>query len=871
MGGSKKQTVGYWYHPTFVLGLHMGPCDAFLRFRAGDVDAWSGELTASGTISIDAPDLWGGTESEGGIQGDVDVMFGEATQMPSAYYDSVFGADPSAHRGTVRLTFKGNGGYVAGPFGTHRALGRFGAMNPYPKAVATLTRRVFKGWDADACWYPEKAAIAMADSSATTVGYFAILTPTNGTVGLYADEQTVAPMTGTVLAIAQAAVNARNAAYEANSNPQRVWLISAYYDAPSGNVIAMGNANNHDPGDFLGVAAVAVSMICPDGYVAASNDSATVTCTLPTDLIGMNAAHLIYDSLVAECMQGEPVGLINDASFRAAADKLFDEGFGLCTEWDPDTETCEAFRQRICNVIGAHCSRSTVDGQWYLDLARGDYDLEALPVLTDDDILEFRCDPSTLDDAVNQVAVRWFDPLTKQERTTAPVHALGAIHAMGGIVPETADYLELPIESLADRCAARDLLAKATPTKRFSLATNRVPYAWRRGSYFRLQAPKRGIADMVCLVGEIGRGTLRSGGITLVAIQDVYSMPATSYVVGQPPVTGGTTAPVSVAFQLAVEAPYAELAGVLSAADLAALDADAGFVLVAGVRPSSGANYQLRTRLAGGEFDSAGTFDWCPGATVNEASDDLQETEFTLSAATDLAAVQLGSAAMWGSEMVRVDALDIDTGAVSFGRGCGDTVPHLHDAAERVYFYDTWSGSDQVEYVTGETVEAKLLTRIGTALLLEALAPTASVTLDQRAARPYAPARIRINGEAQPIALSGELVAAWVWRDRLLQADQLVDNEAASIGPEAGTTATVRWYVDGVLVQTDTAVTTTSQTYTPTEGGVLRVEIEAVRDGLASWQAQAREFLYSPAPAGFLETESGDLITRESGTPISLE
>jgi hypothetical protein len=578
----------------------------------------------------------------------------------------------------------------------------------------------------------------------------------------------------------------------------------------------------------------------------------------------MNPAHIVYDSLVTECMQGEPVALVSDASFRAAADKLFAEGFGLCPEWDPDQETVEAFRQRICNVIGAQCSRSTVDGLWYLDLVRGDYVVEDLPVLTDDDILEFQCDLSTLEDSVNQVSVRWFDPFTKQERTTAPVHALGAIHASGGIVPEIVSYPEIPIESLANRCAARDLQARATPTKRFTLTTNRVPYAWRRGSYFRLQTPKRGIADMVCLVGEISKGTLRSGAIKLIAIQDVYSMPTTTYLVGQPPASGGTTAPTAIQDEVLFEAPYVELVGELPATELAALDADAGFVQAVGVRPVAGLNYQLRTRPAGGEFDIAGTFDWCPSATIDAAADDVLVTEFILAGGTDLGAVPIGSAAKWGNEFVRVDALDLETGDVTFGRGCADTVPQPHAAGERVYFYDAWSSSDRTEYVTGETVEAKLLTRTGTALLDEADADLLSVILDQRAARPYPPGKLRItdalvSDAAYPANVVGEVTLTWAHRDRVLQADQLIDEGAASVGPEAGTTYTVRYYLDDVLDNTESGIAGTSSTpYTLSGNGAGRIEVEALRDGLTSWQAATAEFDYLVEPLDVRITVGGD-------------
>ena len=74
MGSSKKVTVSYWYKLIMHLGWCKGPIDALLEIRGGDRTAWSGELTSSGTISINAPNLFGGEKDQGGIVGDVDVL-----------------------------------------------------------------------------------------------------------------------------------------------------------------------------------------------------------------------------------------------------------------------------------------------------------------------------------------------------------------------------------------------------------------------------------------------------------------------------------------------------------------------------------------------------------------------------------------------------------------------------------------------------------------------------------------------------------------------------------------------------------------------------------------------------------------------------
>lgn len=909
MGSSKKVTVGYWYHPVMQLVLGRGPVDAILRVRGADVDAWTGEITASGTIAIDNPELWGGESSEGGIVGDLEVSMGDAAQTPNAYADAQLGADPSAHRGQLSMLFKG---------------GRFGAMNPYPKALSVMLRRILEGWElaGGSCWYPEKAPIPVAVSEPTVIAntaagwsYQVVAGVINTTTDLLIDALTL-PSAGYASGQMPFGHDPTVAAFEPPLPINTPWLpetslwLRRTISVPAGHVVTLagnienavifwingvrfGDVNRHNaqitslpafsitiPAELLLPGNNVLTMLCldeddvPDPSPSAllQNDATYFHCSISIgarDLLAINPAHALYYSLVSETMQGEPVGFVNEASFIAAADIFFAEGLGVCTEWDPDKETVEQFRARICEAVGARMSRSTVDGQWYLDVMRGVANPSGLPVLSDDDILDFELEPAVLDDAVNQVSIQWFDPLTKQERTTAPLQALGAIDA-GGVVAQTLSYTCLPTEGLALRAGERELRQRATPLKRFRLVANRRPYSWRTGNYFRLQAPKRGIADMVCLVGDIEKGTLRSGAISLTAVEDVFGMPATSYVTGQEPIPPASTAPVVVTEQRAFEAPYVELVQSMGAGDLAALAADAGYLAVVGARPGVGINYELNTRPAAGTYAAIGNFDWCPTAVVVQAAARL-DTSFSLASASLLGRVDVGTAALWGDEIVRVDAIDGGALTITLARGCADTVPQAHAAGERIWFFDAWAGSDLVEYVDGETAEAKLRTRTGTDILSLDFALAISATFDSRAHRPYPPGRMRINGLAAPANVETPgIEVTGAHRDRVLQADQLVDTEAASVGPEVGTTYGAR------LVRTDTEAQLDSQTGLSSPSatlaaeyvGEVRVELWSMRDGLESWQRQAMVFLYigdgRATEAGELrETEAGEIREQE--------
>lgn len=898
MGSKSKPTIGYWYKVLLHLGVCQGPVDALLELRGGDKTAWTGVQEGSGTITINAKELWGGEKAEGGIQGDLDVMMGEGTQMPNAYLAANLGPEQSAFRGKVTMVFKG---------------GFYGAFNPYPKPLAAKTRRIYEGWHEDDCWYPEKAGILLSgdpSEASVLIGQNGGANGAASTPSLQDYVNTFAPVDWedypaqvqlTTLALTDAYVDAtypRRHLFRMDGNV--VW-DSGWYGLPADQDALDALLQSEGREDLLGPIASGLPKFVYDrgdseptvstqAYVAMFADARPdlFNCTAElrtapiasTELFGMNAVHILYDSITHPQMQGEPADLIDADNFAAAADRAYDEGFGLCTEYDAGSETVEDFQKRILNVLGASCSQSRVDGKYRITLVRDDYDLESLPILGDDNILEYAEEPTDPLEAVNQVTVEWFDPVRKQERAAGPLQSLGAITAAGGVIAETLQHPEIPTEALALRVGARNLALKSSGLKRFELTTDRTPYAWRGGQFFRLQAPRRGIADMVCMVGDLSSGTRRSGSMRLSAIQDVSRMPSSTYVVPEP---GVDTRPPSFATvppaQLAFEVPYIELAGTLPEAELTALASDAGYVGAVAARPSAGLNYDVWSSLGSEPYEDRGGGDWCPTALVDAGGVvGPLEQDLILESGTDLDRVAVGSAVLWDGEICRVTAIDADAQTLSLARGCADTVPAIeHAPGTRLWFYDAWTATDSRQYADGELVKLKLLSRTASNVLLLEAAPTQLVTLAARAARPYPPGRLRITDDlasdvAYPASAIGELTVSWAHRDRVLQDDQLIDESAASVGPEAGTTYTVRYYLEGVLDEEETGITGTSGTpYTVSGNGLVRVEVESVRGGLASWQAAAAEFAYTASAPEPLITEAGDAFVTEAGDALTTE
>lgn len=903
MGGKSKSTkVGNHYRIAYHAGLAGRSIDAFLEFRAADKTAWAGRFTASGQIQINAPDLFGGEKDQGGIVGPVDLMFGEPDQLPNAYLTSTFGPQTVAWRGMTTLAFAGGRYGAMNPFAQKPAykiekiLRGWDNDEPwFPEtAVIPLSSVTFQ--------HPTSLYIALDTSGSMSGTKLQVLKEGMGLVlGALAGwitagspqinlrivqwasgstHEEAVPLTLEAIPgvrafveglVATGGTNA-TAAYggvqefmeESGLGNKVVVCISdgamssvpaaeEMIDAAIGSVgfISMRGIGIQTPGSLANFDNSGGPVPVISGENVQEMAAAILAAMTGGSSSGaMNPAHILYYCRTDSEKGREPRANINEASLSAAAARLWGEGFGLCAEYNPEQDTPASFEERICRLIGGSFERSLVDGQWYLDLARGDYDAAALPVIGDDDILEFKELPTTLEGVVNSLAVRYFDPTRKETVITPAVRALGLIRQFGEI-HETLDCPEIPNGALALRKAEMELRSKM-PTKAWELVTHPNVPPLRRNQYFMLRSPKRGVAGVVCIVGEKDAGTLRSGAIRWKVAQDTYSLPDGSYAEieeGVDTLPPGQALPIDLA--KVYEAPYIDVAGMLPHAELEALPQEAGYLLGVAAQPEHGLDYTMAVSAGGGSYEAVATADWCPTGVLEDPIAWGEEPELVqLQDVRGLNQVGVGSVALIGDELLRVDAIDPGAGTVILARGCADTLPVPHAAGARVWFVGNEVAVDTTAYTWGEQVLVRMLTNTGSQQLPLGAAPELQLVFNGRAARPYPPALIRIDGDPDPVEVAGEFVITWAHRDRIGQADQLVDATMGSIGPEETGRYGIRvvgaadvLLVERVDVAGDTA--TIDLAYT----GPITVELYAINDAGPSIQTHVRVFDYTAGDA----------------------
>jgi hypothetical protein len=708
MGKGGKVTIGYWYQMGIMFGLSTGPIDALRKITGGGRLAWSGNVTASGPISINAPNLYGGEKKEGGIQGTADLMMGEATQMPNDYLISQLGTPMPAFRGKVMLVYRGI----------------VGAMNPYIKAWGFQAQRWTAGWRT-AVWEPDLCQVDQ----------------------------------------------------------------------------------------------------------------------------GMNAAHFIYRAITDPTtgLGRDPNTALDLVRMKAAAQTLHDEGLGLCLKWSR-SDVVGNFIRTVCDHAGGDFVDDPTTGKQYLKLFRGDYDIATVPLVDESNIVELvSYEQSGLAGSVNQIVVTYHDSETNKDAATPAINNLANIQAQGRVISQAVRYDGIWNADLALRLGMRDLHASSSLPARMKLKVF-SSLDVRKGDVLAFSWARLNLSRMAIRVLDIDRGTPTANSITLTCAQDVYSLPTTTYLVSQPTLsTPPNLDPQPTVAQRLVESSYRDLSAVMRPADLAQVAALAGYVGALAKRPAGvPINYALTTRIGTtGAFVEVATGDFTPSGLLAEAMPaGSAPAAITLTSASDLDLVAVGSEALIDDEVFRVDAVDAAAGTATLARGCVDTVPAQHALGARVWFTDFFTTADKTEYTTGETIQAKLLTHAGNGALDPALATTASILLNKRQIRPYPPGNLKINGVAYPATVTSGLVLTWSHRDRGLQADQLLDTIAANVGPEVGVTYTVRTYLNGVLKSTTTGITGTTHTPADPGSGTVRIEVDAVRAGYTSWQPLSATFVF---------------------------
>lgn len=261
---------------------------------------------------------------------------------------------------------------------------------------------------------------------------------------------------------------------------------------------------------------------------------------------------------------------------------------------------------------------------------------------------------------------------------------------------------------------------------------------------------------------------------------------------------------------------------------------------------------------------------WCPSAVLLQELDESGD-QLYLMAADGLESVLAGTPALIDNEIFKVTAVNLVNSIVHVARACADTVPGRHGAGAKVWFYGSAIGSSRNVYQVLDSVDVKLLSRTELAEMGEEFAPTDTISMQGRLARPYPPAGLTVNDQLAPAEISGTAQIKWLSRNKASQGSTLLGWTEPGPAAPAGTTYRVRAYNPGTseLVFESDPIASNDLSYNLfVDGyvGQLAVTVTSYLAGQESLWSARLEFDYNYEVMVILNTEEGEALETEDET-----
>lgn len=948
MGKPKPKMEVTEYYMSVHFGICSGPIDALLGVTIKEKTAWTGVQTEPGAFAVSNKDLFGGVKKEGGIDGLVTYLPGRSDQVLPDFHAARLGrgtgANSPGYRGLASLFFTGSqpstgGGSTGIPIGggpsailtifgvvltavvgklSGRQAGFYWTANsPYLPGVWATVRRVMKRSDSSTQWYPSKASIPIDAVAGIGLKWEMFMDGgANVTSILPSASQTYNFSTGDGLThtIPMAAVGNVELRSYPGSTPVAgpvvkggsPGAISGYnvYKLEISNPPAVYYFNNGTSAQSLTAVNETFDIQVTDGatltYTASPEDGKAVGGYQSLELTAggganMNPAHMIHECLTDTTWgMGAPTGILDDASFVAAADALYAERFGLSMMWTRQA-AIEDFISEILDHIQAVLFVDPATGLLTLKLIRDDYDPDALPVLTPDNADVTKFDRKLWGEIINEIIVTWTNPENEQEETIVSQDLASIAMQGGNVVSASRNYYGVRSSILATQLGRRDLRTVGAPLSSCEVEIDRSAYALRPASVVKLTWPEHGLDEVIMRVMSIDYG--RPGDMTIRAtlMEDVFSLDAGAYV--DP--TGSEWEDPSSAPEPITEARVITLPTFLASEAVAQNGGSEPVYpeVVSGILATTADTdtfaYSLQSELPLPD----GSLQWTAlgdnniigrGALAADMAAEAVTTGITVTAFTGQTTPTQGGFALIGDsgedettmEVCMVTAFDSTTGEFSLARGVMDTVPRAWLTGTHIWFVDGETlFEDRQVRSAGETVEYKLLSQTSQGQLTLAEAPLLISTMTERPWLPLRPANVIAYGEAwsSETALidATERADPWVtvtWsnRNRLTEDSQILLWTDATVTPEDGQTTTIEvWALDDTLLATHDGLTGVSFDVPDASFGLetsVKVRVFSERTDADGDFVSLQHFSHWLLVNGSLRsTEAGDIRTTEGG------
>jgi hypothetical protein len=818
MGAKKKSVViGYWYRLGVQIAIAHAPVDKITQLVFGERTAWSGEIQ-DGHIDIDKRDLFGGEKREGGVAGRITVYSGKKDQPIDPYVETMRGAT-SAQRGLLTMVFGSAGRSQKSQL---RAINfNMSIMSEYaesalgynPRGLLTTNREITKeqAYSFVSNFYdgvrPYREGSNEDINRNGRKGEF--VDPIEEQKKIYGTYRAAALMYAyRAFVVGNLIQNpkTRMSASEFFANEIRDEVIDRkgtqpfYWAAMSPYFKSIWVRVQSILDGWSGGGAWYPEKAIIQGSDHFADDGSRIPCN------DMNPAHIIFKILTnASWGMGYTPSDIDEVSFKAAADTLFNESFGLSLAWRNE-EAIEDFIGKILDTIDATLRINVITGKFELILIRDNYDVAKLPTLNEDCIISVDSfERASWGDSPNEVVLTYRD--RNESNAVVTVQNLSAIEIQGNVISSNQTYEGVHEPELATKIAQRELHALSTPLAKISLKTNRLGFLLQHGDVFRFQWDALGIVSMPCRVMNITRGEFDDGTITIEAVEDVFGMPKQTYA-SQQEVLWTDTRPRNILPVSNVriwEAPYYDVVAFAGEAAVKQANMNDGnsFVRLLADSPNAAAqsydalvayndveaeykkvltqesftsNFQLADPV--GYLDEVLTVAW-----IENPPSKIEDTMYIVIK----------------NEAMRIMSINEELGEIRVERAILDTLPDTHGIGEFGWITDARDGADETFHAQGDRLHYRLLTNTTRGTLSFENSTVFEATLEGRAYKPLPPANVMINSMDYPSEMlsTDTLNLTWDGRNRKF-ASLKYSWKAGHAAPEENTTYSLK------IVETNT-------------------------------------------------------------------
>lgn len=896
MGKSSGGVKGYKYFTSLVLMLgNRIECLLGVNF---DKKGWikpnslKSDVIEAGIHKFEYSDLYG--ENEGGISGEMAFYNGDATQMPNSHYQEYYPLAPAyRHQSYVVLQdfYVGN--------------------SPYLKDVMFLPKRTQIRNDGSEQWYRVRDDGAVVceiaeiqsfikniqEEFTLTRHHFSSISNLDGSnhSGLEVTDSIIFDgyeiktgmgwgTTGNVPSILKSKMSISGEILQ----KYKSWKFDVkiiYTGSLSHDLIGVQYESGRiDGADYVKIRGLISAELASIKFnmqsIGMDEESlkvaltADITLTLNSsnsaDAIDINPIHKAREIITDYTAMNKPESDVNDENFRAAADRIWDEGLGI--SWAIQEKSCKDALDELAAHIegGFRINRQT--GLYEVILFRDDLlDLENALHFDESNIKHMEFESYYAEDAVNSYNVSYYDRENLKDSTFS-IDDTGLIHTVGFVNAEKLDFPYFMNRRNAQIVANWKLKQVSTAAWKGSFTTGR--YEARKLNKFDvilLSWQSKQLTQLPVRVLNISLGDGKDNTVTIDFIEVVsYSENMNTAINGDESMSKVLEPQPNNA--IVFEAPYYSLVQQNGQAAVnleLENNADAGYLMAAVSKPQNNSMYaSVYTDKATEDYaqmQKVGAVDYCPSLMLDQ---DISFTEsaFIVKNANAMSQAKTGTLIFLDDEVLVYQSYDTQTKLLTVKRGARDTVPqpHLKDAV--FYFFDDFHFLDAEQYVAGETVQVQVLTTTPSAVQKRDPVDVKKLEMNARAIRPYPPANVKINGLYYPqsTVISSDLVLTWVDRNRVQQTGgAILGYFESGVTRENGVTYSIELLSAGVILHSAQNINVDTHTISSSlliQNKAHTLKLWSVRDGFESYQIFEHSFFIESASLILSATANKDKV-----------